>query len=63
MEFYVWFNLYRIIMVDESIDKLLVNYLVKKNLSWVVKYGNKYYYDLGLLEVRKYIVDSIVEVV
>ncbi len=63
MEFHAWFNPYRITMADESIDKLPANNPAKKNPSWVVKHGNKYYYDPGLPEVRKYIVDSIAEVV
>ncbi|HFG9227389.1 TPA: cell wall-binding glycosyl-hydrolase Cwp19 [Clostridioides difficile] len=63
MEFHAWFNPYRITMADESIDKLPANHPAKKNPSWVVKHGNKYYYDPGLPEVRKYIVDSIAEVV
>ncbi|HBF0342976.1 cell wall-binding glycosyl-hydrolase Cwp19 [Clostridioides difficile] len=63
MEFHAWFNPYRITMADESIDKLPANHPAKKNPNWVVKHGNKYYYDPGLPEVRKYIVDSIAEVV
>ncbi|MBS5788567.1 MAG: family 10 glycosylhydrolase [Clostridioides difficile] len=63
MEFHAWFNPYRITMADESLTKLPANHPAIKNPGWVVKHGNKYYYNPGLPEVKKYIVDSVMEVV
>ena len=62
MEFHAWFNPYRITMADESLTKLPANHPAIKNPGWVVKHGNKYYYNPGLPEVKKYIVDSVMEV-
>ena len=63
VEFHAWFNPYRITMADESLTKLPANHPAIKNPGWVVKHGNKYYYNPGLPEVKKYIVDSVMEVV
>lgn len=63
MEFHAWFNPYRVTMADESLSKLPANHPAIKNPAWVVKHGNKYYYNPGLPEVKKYIVDSVMEVV
>lgn len=60
MEFHAWFNPYR---VTNGSEKLSDNHPAVKNPGWVVKHGTKSYYNPGLPEVKKYIVDSVMEVV
>lgn len=62
MEFHAWFNPYRI-SVKDDISELTVEHPAIRNPSWVVTYGGKLYYNPGLVEVRKFVVDSIMEVV
>lgn len=63
MEFHAWFNPYRATTANESLESLPTNHPARKNQSWVVKHGTSYYYNPGLPEVRKYIVDTVMEVV
>lgn len=63
MEFHAWFNPYRATTGNETLESLPDNHPAKKNPSWVVKHGTSYYYNPGLPEVRKYIVDTVSEVV
>lgn len=62
MEFHAWFNPYRV-SVKDDISELTADHPAIKNPSWVVSYGGKLYYNPGILEVRKFVVNSIMEVV
>ncbi|MDR0880550.1 MAG: family 10 glycosylhydrolase [Clostridioides sp.] len=63
MEFHAWFNPYRATNANESLDKLASNNPARVHKDWVVKSGNKYYYNPGMPEVKNYIVDTVKEVV
>lgn len=63
MEFHAWFNPYRVTTSGTDINKLASNSPARLNPDWVVEYRNALYYDPGLPEVRKHVVDSVMEVV
>lgn len=62
MEFHAWFNPYRATF-DLKLDKLASTHDFYKHPDWMVKYATKYYYDPGIPEVRKHLVNIIEEVV
>ncbi|MGA9174272.1 MAG: family 10 glycosylhydrolase, partial [Thermoactinomyces sp.] len=62
LEFHAWFNPYRVSM-DTNIDQLAPNNVARLHPDWVRSYGGKLYLDPGLPEVRRYIIDSVMEVV
>lgn len=71
MEFQAWFNPFRIASsssfdVNNYISKLPANSPLKAHPEWIVKYsGSSTYYwiNLGIPEARKYVIDTIMEVV
>ncbi len=62
MEFHAWFNPFRVSM-DTDLKKLAANNVAKTHPEWVVSYGGKLYLNPGIPEARKYLIDSIMEVV
>ena len=67
MEFHAWFNPYRVTSSGTDLSKLAPNNPARLHPDWVLEYQNGSYqglvYNPGLPEVRKYIVDSVSEVV
>lgn len=69
LELQAWFNPFRIdsnsqnFSVYEYIDKLPENCTLKDNENWIVKYDKYHYLDIGVPEVRQYVIDTIIEVV
>ncbi|WP_419742066.1 family 10 glycosylhydrolase [Paraclostridium dentum] len=63
MEIHAWFNPYRVTTSGTDFNKLAANSPAKLHPEWVISYNNKLYYDPGLPEVRKHIVDTVNEVV
>ncbi len=65
MEFHAWFNPYRLTTAKEGTDlnKLSPDNPARKNPSWVVSDGTNLFYDPGNPAVRKYLVDTVNEVV
>ncbi|GAA0707346.1 cell wall-binding glycosyl-hydrolase Cwp19 [Paraclostridium ghonii] len=63
MEIHAWFNPYRVTTSGTDLSKLAPNSPARLHPEWVISYNNKLYYDPGLPEVRKHIVDSVTEVV
>lgn len=59
---HAWFNPYRA-SIYENIDSTASNNAINTHRDWVVKYGNKWYYDPGIPEVKDYIVNTVSEVV
>lgn len=62
MEFHAWFNPYRISLQDD-IAKLVENHPARQHPDWVVSYGGKLYFDPGNPEAKRFIIDSVMEVV
>lgn len=69
LEIQAWFNPFRIdsnsqnFSIDEYINELPENCILKSNPDWIVKYDKYHYLDIGIPEVRKYVIDTIIEVV
>lgn len=65
LELHAWVNPYRVTKNgDEEYQNIASNSPAKKNPDYVVRYtdGN-YYFNPGILEVRKLVVDGIVEII
>ncbi|MEC0245547.1 family 10 glycosylhydrolase [Paenibacillus chitinolyticus] len=62
MELHAWFNPYRI-SNDTDKSKLADTNPAVRHPDWVVSYGGKLGYNPGKPEVKRYIIDSIMEVV
>ena len=62
MEFHAWFNPYRATF-DMQTELLDPQHDYYQHPEWMVAYGEKYYYNPGIPEVREHIVDVIREVV
>jgi len=62
MQFHAWFNPYR---ATFNLDTTLLakNHDFVKHRDWMVKYGNKYYYNPGIKEVQHHLTDVVNEVV
>jgi len=62
LEFHAWFNPFRVSM-NENEKTWADNSVAVTHPDWVVDYGGQKWLDPGLPAVRKYVVDSIMEVV
>ena len=62
MEFHAWLNPYRATF-DMQTELLDPQHDFYQYPEWMVNYGEKYYYNPGIPEVRKHIVDVVREVV
>lgn len=62
MEFHAWLNPYRATF-DLNTDILSPDHDYHQHPEWMLKYGNKYYYDPGLPQVRERMVSVIDELV
>ncbi|WP_234032850.1 family 10 glycosylhydrolase [Paenibacillus faecalis] len=62
MEFHAWFNPYRVSMKDD-INRLVEDHPARQHTDWVVSYGGKLFFNPGIPEAQKFILDSIMEVV
>ena len=62
LEFHAWFNPFRV-SINENDKTWADNSVVTQHPDWVVDYGGEKWLDPGLPAVRKYVVDSIMEVV
>lgn len=61
-EFHAWLNPYRA-SIDDNIDQLSKNHDIFKYPEWMVKYGNKYYYNPGIPSVKNHLTKIINEVI
>lgn len=62
LQFHAWLNPYRATFtLDTTI--LSPDHAFYKHREWMLKYGNKYYFNPGLPEVKEHIIDVISEVV
>lgn len=69
LEIQAWFNPFRIdsnsenFSVEDYIAELPEESPLKNNQDWIVKYNSNHYLDLGIPEVREYVINTIIEVV
>lgn len=63
LEFHAWFNPYRITMNHKDLTRLSADHPARQHPEWVEAYGNQLYYNPGIPEARKFIIDGIIEVV
>ncbi|GAA0721118.1 glycoside hydrolase family 10 protein [Clostridium malenominatum] len=69
LEFHAWFNPFRIDANDKTFNKeayissLPTGSPLKNNPNWIVKYGQYHWLDIGIPEVRDYVMNIILEVV
>jgi uncharacterized lipoprotein YddW (UPF0748 family) len=61
-EFHAWLNPYRATF-DLKKETLSPNHDFFKHPDWMIKYGEKYYYNPGLPEVQQHLTDVVEEVV
>ena len=61
-EFHAWFNPYRATS-DLNLKNLSENHDFNLHRDWMIKYGDKYYYNPGLPEVESHLIKIIEEVV
>ena len=63
LDIHAWFNPYRVTATTSENNKLAQNHPAKLHPEWVVNYDDKLYYNPGIPEVRRHIVDTVSEVV
>ncbi len=61
-EFHAWFNPYRATS-DLNLKNLAMNHDFNLHRDWMVKYGDKYYYNPGIPEVEAHLIKIVEEVV
>ncbi len=61
-EFHAWFNPYRATS-DLNLRNLSENHDFNIHKDWMIKYGDKYYYNPGLPEVESHLIKIVEEVV
>ena len=61
-EFHAWFNPYRATS-DLNLKNLSSNHDFNLHRDWMIKYGDKYYYNPGLPEVESHLIKIVEEVV
>lgn len=59
---HAWFNPYRVAMTEDP-STLIPSHPARRNPDWVVPYGGKLYYNPGLPQVRRFVLDTIMEAV
>lgn len=66
LELHAWINPYRVTHSAEkrtNVSTLAVSNPARKNPSWVITYKNAMYFDPGLPETKKLVIDGIVEII
>lgn len=62
MEFHAWFNPLRAIS-HYRFSSVSKNHVTNQHPDWFFRYGDSYYFNPGIPEVRKHLVDVVMEVV
>lgn len=62
MEFHAWFNPYRVTTNLDTMN-LSQSHIFRQHRDWVVRYGDRFYLNPGLPEVREHLTDVVSEVV
>lgn len=63
IEFHAWLNPYRISIYENVEEKLDSNHIYFKHPEWFVKYGKRYYFNPGVKESEKFVIEVIKEIV
>lgn len=61
MELHAWLNPYRV--AQNADDPLSVTHVAFRHPEWILKYGNKLYFDPGIPEVRAFITSVVQDIV
>ncbi|HKJ78796.1 MAG TPA: family 10 glycosylhydrolase [Prolixibacteraceae bacterium] len=61
MEFHAWLNPFRV--AQDYTEPLAGNHIAFEHPEWVLKYGNKLYFDPGLPETRKFVAKVVKDIV
>lgn len=61
LEFHAWLNPYRVAQNAEQ--PLAGNHIAFEHPEWIVKYGDRLYFDPGLPETRKFVVKVVKDIV
>jgi len=61
MELHAWLNPYRV--AQKSSEPLSVNHIAFQHPEWILKYGNKLYFDPGLPEARNFVIKVVKDIV
>lgn len=62
LEFHAWLNPYRATM-DLDTTNLAPNHAFRTHRDWMIKYGNRFYFNPALPAVRQHVTDIVMEVV
>lgn len=63
MTFHAWLNPYRVTTSGTDLNALSADHPARKNPGWVFSYNNALYYNPELEEVKKHIVETVVEII
>ena len=61
MELHAWLNPYRVAQNFEQ--PLAANHIAFQHPDWILKYGNRLYFDPGLPETREFVADVVKDIV
>ena len=61
MELHAWLNPYRV--AQKITEPLSVNHVAFQHPEWILKYGNKLYFDPGLPEARDFVIQVVKDIV
>lgn len=62
LEFHAWFNPYRAAH-DTNLARLPASHPARRNPGWIVRYGDRLYYNPGLPQVREHVTKVVTDVV
>nr|WP_256105867.1 family 10 glycosylhydrolase [Streptomyces sp. ODS05-4] len=62
LELHAWFNPYRVATHTDR-TRLTADHPARRNPDWALAYGGKLYYNPGLPEVRRFVVDAMLDAV
>jgi len=62
LAFHAWFNPYRVSMQPDP-ARLAADHPARRNLGWMVRYGRGLYYNPGVLAVRRFVQQAMMDAV
>ena len=61
MELHAWLNPYRV--AQNLNDPLSINHIAFRHPEWIIKYGNRLYFDPGLPQAREFVTNVVQDIV